>query len=61
MKAIKCCPLFQHSAEINPGHAEPGYILPFQTVDSDLLASEEANLSGSALFAIKYLNLYQVI
>ena len=28
-------------------------------VDPDQLASEEANWSGSALFAIQYLNLYQ--
>ena len=28
-------------------------------VDPDQLASEEANWSGSALFAIKYVNLYQ--
>ena len=28
-------------------------------VDPDHLASEEANWSGSALFAIKYVNLYQ--
>ena len=35
----------------NPCPAEPGYTLPLQTV------SEEANWSGSALFAIKYVNL----
>ena len=29
------------------------------SVDQDQLASEEANWSGSALFAIKYVNLYQ--
>ena len=28
-------------------------------VDPDQLASEEANWSGPALFAIKYMNLYQ--
>ena len=28
-------------------------------VDPDQLASEETNWSGSALFAIKYMNLYQ--
>ena len=28
-------------------------------VDPDQFASEEANWSGSALFAIQYLNLYQ--
>ena len=32
--------------------------MPLQT-DSDQLTSEEANWSGSALFAIKYVNLYQ--
>ena len=29
------------------------------SVDPDQLASEEANWSGYALFAIKYMNLYQ--
>ena len=29
------------------------------SVDPDQLASEEANWSGSALFTIKYVNLYQ--
>ena len=29
------------------------------SVDLDQLTSEEANWSGSALFAIQYLNLYQ--
>ena len=29
------------------------------SVDPDQLASEEANWSGSALFVIKYANLYQ--
>ena len=29
------------------------------SVDPDQLASEEANCSGSALFVIKYVNLYQ--
>ena len=44
----------------NPSPAEPGYVLPLQnSVDPDQLASEEANWSGSALFAIQYLNLYQ--
>ena len=45
---------------INPCPAEPGYHLPLQTsVDPDQLASEEANWSGSALFAIQFVNLYQ--
>ena len=47
---------------VNPFSAEPGYILPLQkSVDpdllADLLASQEANRSGSALFTIKYVNL----
>ena len=29
------------------------------SVDPDQLASEEANWSGSALFAIKYVNMYK--
>ena len=29
------------------------------SIDPDQLASSEANWSGSALFAIKYVNLYQ--
>ena len=34
--------------------------MPLQnSVDPDKLASEEANWSGSALFAIKYVNFYQ--
>ena len=35
---------------ICPAHAN--------SVDPDQLASEEANWSGSALFAVKYVNLY---
>ena len=31
------------------------------SVDPDQLASSEANWSGSTLFAIQYLNLYQII
>ena len=30
------------------------------SVDPDQLASEEANWSGSTLFVIKYVNLYQI-
>ena len=44
---------------INPSPAEPWYTLPLQTVDPDQLASKEANWSGTALFAIKYVNLYE--
>ena len=43
---------------INPSPAEFGYTLPLQTVQIQM-ASEEANWSGFALFAIKYVNLYQ--
>ena len=38
--------------------ADPGYALSLQTVDPDQLASEEASWSGSALFDIKYVMLY---
>ena len=42
----------------NPSPADSGYVLPFaNSVDPDQLASKEANWSGSALSAIKYLNL----
>ena len=42
---------------VNPSPAEPRYILPLQTPNQ--LVSEEANWSGSALFVIKNVNLYQ--
>ena len=46
--------------KFNPCPAEPGYTRLFSnSVDPDHLASSEANWSGSALFAIKYMNLYQ--
>ena len=48
MRLTETMPLKGH---INLCPAEPGYTLPLQT--------EEANWSGSALFAIKYLNLKQ--
>ena len=35
------------------------YLAFANSVDPDQLASSEANWSGSALFAIKYVNLYQ--
>ena len=46
---------------LNPSPAEPGYTYPAfaNSVAPDQLASEEGNWSGSALFAIKYVNLYQ--
>ena len=46
---------WHHNYLINPSPAEPGYT----RVDPDQLASEEPNRSGSALFVIKYLNLYE--
>ena len=42
---------------INLCPAEPGYTVFANSVDPDQLASSEANWSGSAVFAIKYLNL----
>ena len=47
-----------HANVFNFGPAEPGYALPLQT---ELCSSrpEDSNRSGSALFAIKYANLYQ--
>ena len=44
---------------LNPCPAEPGYTVFANSVDPDQLASSEANWSESALFAIKYVNLYQ--
>ena len=44
----------------NPGPAEPGLCPAFvNSVNPDQLASDEANWSGSALFAMKYVNWYQ--
>ena len=52
-----------HIAIINPSPAELSWtqIYPAfaNSVDPDQLASEEANWSGSALFAIQYVNLQQ--
>ena len=42
---------------LNPCPAEPGYTAFANSVDPDQLASEEANWSGSALFAVQYINL----
>ena len=42
----------------NPGPAEPGYALPLQPVMIQI-SWLVTNWSGSALFAIKYANLYQ--
>ena len=46
---------------LNPCPAEPVFIKPAfaNSVDPDQLASEEANLSGSTLFVIEYVNLCQ--
>ena len=43
----------------NPSLAENDMPCLTNSVDPDQLASEEANLSGSALFVIKYVNFYQ--
>ena len=54
--------LFEDFRFINPGPAEPRYAPPpplENSVDPDHLASEEPNQSGSALFVIKHMNLYQ--
>ena len=40
---------------INPGPAEPGYALPLQTVQIQI------SWSGSAMFVIQIVNLYQLI
>ena len=45
---------------VNPSPAEPPIYPVFaNSVDPDHLASEEANWTGSALFAIRYMNLYR--
>ena len=44
---------------INPCPAEPRYAAFANSIDSDQLASTKANWSGSALFVINYVNLYQ--
>ena len=43
--------------QVNTSLAEPTCPVLADSVDPDQLASEEANWSGSALFAIKYVNL----
>ena len=48
--------------DIKPCPADPGYIMYpafANSEDPDQLASSEANWSGSALFEIQYVNLYQ--
>ena len=42
---------------LNPGPTDPQIFA--SSVDPDQLASEEANWSGSALFVIKCVHLYQ--
>ena len=45
---------------LNPGPAEPWIHPAFaNSVDPEQMASEKASWSGSALFVIKYVNLYQ--
>ena len=46
----------QNKENVNPSLAEP--VFP-NSVEPDQMASEEAIWSGSALFAIKYVNLHQ--
>ena len=46
------CLLLTHAAVFNPCPAEPGYTLPLQTVKIQIR-------SGSALFVIQNVNLYQ--
>ena len=48
-----------HGCNINPSCWTQIYPAFANSVDLDQLASEEANLSGSTLFAIKYVILYQ--
>ena len=51
--------LVQYNLTFKPSPAEPEYSVIANSVDPHQLTSEEANWSGSALFAIKYVNLYQ--
>ena len=44
---------------LNSSSATPGHALHLQIVDPDQLASGETNRSGSTLFVIKHVNLYQ--
>ena len=40
-------------------HSLANHVMPLaNSIDRDQLASEEANLSGSALFVIKFVNFY---
>ena len=50
-----------HTDRMTADSIKPLRICPVfaNSVDLDQLASEEANWSGSALFAFKYVNLYQ--
>ena len=57
---ILFCVCDSQSYFLNPCPAEPGYALLFaNSADPDQLASFEANWSGSALFTIQCMNLYQ--
>ena len=55
----ECKALRHYNLRINPFHAKHDIPCLSKQCDPDQLASEEANWSGSALFAIKYVNLYQ--
>ena len=69
LQETQCCPyvllycahLFlwfaDYCIDLNPCPAEPAIPAFANSVDPDQLASEEADWSGSTLFAIKYVNL----
>ena len=50
---------FKHSKVLTLVLLNPDILAFANSVDPDQLASEEANWSGSALFVIHYVNLYQ--
>ena len=56
--AVWSGPMLFANEMLNPSPAEPRYVLPLQTALRSR-SVEEANWPGSALFAIKYVNLYQ--
>ena len=52
------CFLYVPSSHINHDPAEPGYVLPANSVYPDQLASEEANWFWLPLFVSEYVHLY---
>ena len=51
--------MLENQPSVNSGPAESQTCPAFaNSIDTDPVSSEEANWSGSALFAIKYVNLY---